>query len=213
MSHGPNRTTRTRDEESFTYDLSNAIYGSFPSCATDISPLRSRASSQVSKTLNKSKTNTTSDLARQNIELVCNLPQQQSSRGRDLSMSTSIHHSTCLNLNAGAQDGIGSDIWILPELEDWEVDEKASTPARSDPFPLSACAAVKQGDWSSLLHRTANSNFERLRHRLETDGWDFIHGRFSNSSKSSQMNASATQSEESIDDEFDVVVLTASRGA
>jgi len=211
MSHGPNRTAGARDEENFTYDLSNAIYGSFPSCATDISPRRSRASSLASKTLNKRKVDTTSTLSRQNVALARNIPQQRSSRGRDLHMS--IHHSTCLNLKPSGEDGEESDLWILPELEDWEADEEPSTTATSGQLPPSACLPAKQGDWSSLLHRAANSNLERLRNRLEGDGWDFVNGRFSNPTKNLQMHASATQSEESIDDEFDVVVLTASHGA
>ncbi|KAE8835365.1 hypothetical protein HRS9122_07635 [Pyrenophora teres f. teres] len=188
MSHGPNRTAGARDEENFTYDLSNAIYGSFPSCATDISPRRSRASSAATNTLNKREVNTTSALSRQNVALAHNIPQQRKSRGRDLHMS--IHHSTCLNLNHSGQDGVESDLWILPELEDWEADEEPRNPATS-----------------------ANSNLERLRNRLDVDGWDFVNGRFGNSTKSLQMDASATQSEESIDDEFDVVVLTSSHGA
>ncbi|KAI2478695.1 hypothetical protein Ptr902_09661 [Pyrenophora tritici-repentis] len=211
MSHGPNRTAGARDEENFTYDLSNAIYGSFPSCATDISPRRSRASSAATTTISKRKVNITSALSRQNVALAHNIPQQQKSRGRDLHMS--IHHSTCLNLNQNGQDGVESDLWILPELEDWEADEEPRNPATSGQLLLSTCAPAKQGDWASLLHRAANSNFERLRTRLEGDGWDFVNSRFGNSTKNPQMDASATQSEESIDDEFDVVVLTASHGA
>jgi hypothetical protein len=46
MKSGPNRGARARDDTKFRYNLSHAIYGSFPSCATDTTPAEpSRATS------------------------------------------------------------------------------------------------------------------------------------------------------------------------
>jgi len=52
-----------------------------------------------------------------------------------------------------------------------------------------------------LLHRTATSNRERLKARLEAVGSEFLGGKYGEEEKV------ASQSEESVGEEFDVVVL------
>jgi hypothetical protein len=101
--------------------------------------------------------------------------------------------NTCLNLNSAADDSTESDLWILPDFDDWELD--GETPRKE----------VSQGELAPLLRRAASSNRERLRARLEGDGWDFVGGKYGEDEKILQ--EAASQSEESVDEEFDVVVL------
>ena len=133
----------------------------------------------------------------------------------------SIHASTCLNLNMAASgEASESDLWILPELDDWEEgdEDDADTETGSSQGTLSPSAsqsstapqppAQGQNKWAAVFQRAANSNLERLRTRLEGDGWDFVGGSFADETKTLQNAASAGQDEESLDDEFDVVVLS-----
>jgi hypothetical protein len=90
-------------------------------------------------------------------------------------------------------DSTESDLWILPDFDDWEVD--AECPVQPE----------KQQAWAPLLRRAAKSNLERLKARLEGDGWDFVGGRYGEEEKA--LKAAADQIEESVDEEFDVVVL------
>jgi hypothetical protein len=56
-----------------------------------------------------------------------------------------------------------------------------------------------------LLRRAASSNRERLRARLEGDGWDFVGGKYGE--EEAVLQEAIGQSQESVDEEFDVVVL------
>mgnify|MGYP007098525958 CR=1 FL=1 len=124
----------------------------------------------------------------------------------------SIHQSTCLNLNMASEDSSESDLWILPELDDWE--EEAETESEtlspsasaSESAPRPTAEGEGQGKWALVLRRAANSNLERLRTRLEGDGWDFVGGRYGDETKTLQK--AANQDDESLDEEFDVVVLS-----
>lgn len=104
-----------------------------------------------------------------------------------------MHQSTCLNLNASNNE---SDLWILPDFDEWEAD--AETPQQEVP-------PSRSGEWAPLLARAVNSNRERLRRRLEGDGWDFVGGKYGEDGK--LLKEVDAESEESVDEEFDVVVL------
>lgn len=56
--------------------------------------------------------------------------------------------------------------------------------------------------WSRLLQNAASSNRDRHRARLEGDGWAFVGGRYSD-----ELQELSDESAESVDEEFDVVVL------
>ena len=111
-----------------------------------------------------------------------------------------IHASTCLNLNASAEEESSeADLWILPELDDWEEDETETestilTPSSSAELDAPVTGGM-ENKWAGVLRRAANSNLERLRNRMEGDGWDFV--------------KAANQDDEDLDDEeFDVVILS-----
>jgi hypothetical protein len=108
-----------------------------------------------------------------------------------------LHQSTCLILN-GSND-VESDLWILPDFDEWEVEAETSPnlPPRRD------------GEWETLVERAVNSNRERLRRKLEGDGWDFVGGKYGEDQKAGQLDDTST-TEESVDEEFDVVVLEVS---
>jgi hypothetical protein len=102
-----------------------------------------------------------------------------------------MHQSTCLNLNNASTDNTDADFWILPDFDDWELD--AETHRKE--------ATQGESHIAPLLQRAATSNRERLKARLEGDGWDFVGGKYGQGEKV------ASQSEDSVDEEFDVVVL------
>jgi len=113
-----------------------------------------------------------------------------------------IHASTCLNLNASTEEESSeADLWILPELDDWEEDETETESTILTPSSSAELNAERpatggpENKWAGVLRRAANSNLERLRNRLEGDGWDFV--------------KPANRDEEDLDEdeEFDVVVL------
>ncbi|KAF2023248.1 hypothetical protein EK21DRAFT_95065 [Setomelanomma holmii] len=192
--------SRSRDYGSLSYDLSDAIYGMFPSRATDTSATvrRSRAPSPA-KSANKHKGTADSDASPLSISLARGtaspswLPQSKRSRLRVHQME--IHQSTCLNLNMANDDSTESDLWILPDFDDWELDSETAQQTSNK----------RHGEWAPLLCRAASSNRERLRARLEGDGWDFVGGKYGEDEKTLQ--EALSQGEESVDDEFDVVVL------
>ncbi|KAI4912215.1 uncharacterized protein J4E92_010066 [Alternaria infectoria] len=213
----------------YSYDLSNAIYGAFPSCATDISPRRSRAASPSSASASNSSkkrsstarmaSNTTTTtgtanrtLCRQAISLHReNAPptwlpapnpnptnkRSALARRQQGQQGMNIHASTCLNLNASAEDETSeADLWILPELDDWEEDETETesailTPSSSAELDAPVTAGP-ENKWAGVLRRAANSNLERLRTRMEGEGWDFV---------------KPDDEDLDEDEEFDVVVL------
>jgi hypothetical protein len=104
-----------------------------------------------------------------------------------------IHQSTCLNLDAepGASE---SELWILPDFEEWEMD--AGTGEQW-------AQREGEGEWAPLIKRAVDSNRDRLKRRLEGDGWDFVGGKFGEEGKAGE----ESMSEGSVDEEFDVVVL------
>ncbi|KAF1933904.1 uncharacterized protein M421DRAFT_88 [Didymella exigua CBS 183.55] len=75
----------------------------------------------------------------------------------------------------------------------FEPETSAATPPR---------LASAENRWSRLLERAASSNRDRHRARLEGDGWAFVAGRYSD-----ELHELSDESAESLDDEFDVVVL------
>ncbi|KAF2728462.1 hypothetical protein EJ04DRAFT_569494 [Polyplosphaeria fusca] len=123
-----------------------------------------------------------------------------------------LHHSVCLNMN-DADSADSASCWILPDFDDWAADMERSqplvppnhNPSSSPPATATADAAM----WAPLLRRAANSNRERLRSRLEGDGWDFVGGRYRGEVEDAEAESVG---EESIDEEFDVVVLGTCEG-
>lgn len=199
MDDGPHVGHRSRDEPCHSYDLSDAVYGMFPSRATDTSVRRSRASSPA-KTANKLKSaadiDTASPLTIKLSQSVAGIPWlPQCKRTRLQAHQMELHQSTCLNLNMAAQHSTESDLWILPDFDDWELDNDAQHQSSSK----------TEGEWAPLLRRAASSNRDRLRARLEGDGWDFVGGKYGEDEKTLQ--EAVTSSQESVDDEFDLVVL------
>ncbi|KAF2641655.1 hypothetical protein P280DRAFT_548320 [Massarina eburnea CBS 473.64] len=108
-----------------------------------------------------------------------------------------LHHSTCLNVNSTGTCTDETDLWILPDFDEWEVEADVSQPET---------ARRKTGEWAPLVERAVSSNRERLRRRLEGDGWDFVCGRYGEDGK--PLKELADASEEGVDEEFDVVVLS-----
>jgi hypothetical protein len=87
-----------------------------------------------------------------------------------------------------------SSLWTLPGSDDYETESEIA----STTTPPKAA-----NRWSHLLQRAASSNRERYRARLEGDGWSFVGGRYSD-----DMQELSDESSESVDEEFDVVVLS-----
>ncbi|KAF2651800.1 hypothetical protein K491DRAFT_681887 [Lophiostoma macrostomum CBS 122681] len=130
-----------------------------------------------------------------------------------------LHQSTCLNLTTPTEETSESDLWILPDFDEWVFENDASEQE------LKREDEAAQG--TSLLQRAVQSNRERLRRRLEGDGWDFVGGRYGEGSKVVEMvsrmsmavgytkagEALKSEEEESVDEEFDVVVLPISEVA
>ncbi|KAF2681261.1 hypothetical protein K458DRAFT_392051 [Lentithecium fluviatile CBS 122367] len=114
---------------------------------------------------------------------------------------TEIHQSTCLNLNLTTTPS-DSDLWILPDFDEWEADTES---------PQQEASPMRNGQLAPLLARAVNSNRERLRRRLEGDGWDFVGGKYGEDGKLLKDldvdMGMGSGSEESVDEEFDVVVL------
>lgn len=128
-----------------------------------------------------------------------------------------LHQSTCLNLGL-ASPGAGtseSSLWILPEFDEWEVndddgDNLASNSVRAMQEGGGTPDVPRQnsGEWGPLLARAVNSNRERLRRRLEGDGWDFVGGKYGGKGAAmSVVGEDEDGSQESVDEEFDGVVV------
>lgn len=183
---------RSRGDFCLSYDLSEAIYGTLPSRATHDIVRRSRAPSPAArKTVSKKKSAITLRTDSVSTGSAWFSPPRKRLKGQHIE----IHQSTCLNLNMAADGATESDLWILPDFDDWELAEEKAAPVQA------------AGQWAPLLRRAAKSNMERLRARLEGDGWAFVAGKYEEDKKVLQYEAS--QSEESVDEEFDVVVLPA----
>lgn len=195
MYDGPHPRNRSRDDVSHDYDMTTAVYGMFPSRAQDSSPSirRSRAGSPAKVTNKRKDIDTTSPLS---IKLTRSAASPSwLKRSRPQIHQMELHQSTCLNLNMANNGSTESDLWILPDIDDWEIESETAQQT----------AAKGEGEWAPLLRRAASSNRERLRARLEGDGWDFVGGRYGEDEKVIQ--EAVSQSEESVDEEFDVVVL------
>jgi hypothetical protein len=197
MDTGPHRS---RDEPD--YDLSDAVYGTFPMLAsrgtTTCSSIRRSRASSPAKTPNKRlckptpDTDTSSPLSIKLSRSTMNASWYPTSKRSVFQhQQLELHQSTCLNLNAASTDTSESDLWILPDFDDWELDTEMP---RKEPT---------QTELGSLLRRAATSNRERLRARLEGDGWDFVGGKYGEDEKGTMKH----MQEETVDEEFDVVVL------
>lgn len=117
-----------------------------------------------------------------------------------------LHQSTCLNLSMATADNTSdADLWILPDFDDWE--------AEADAQQQQPASKRKEGEWAPLLRRAAKSNLERLRARLEGDGWAFVGGKYGEDEKAIKEAAMMSEGEESVDEEFDVVVLPVVRAS
>lgn len=204
MDDGPG-LRGTRDD----HGLSDTIFD-MPSRGLDMSSADIRAASIPAKRAQEAKskrkgTSDSDDYAQPTISLsrynargywITTKPNKRNRLPAQKDCQMEMHQSTCLNLNInGPGNSTESDLWILPDFEEWELDREMSPqqPVR------------KEGEWAPLLARAVNSNRERLRRRLEGDGWDFIGGRYGEDGKiPHEFDAG---SEESVDEEFDVVVL------
>lgn len=187
--------------------LADTLYSILPSRALDLSSADLRAASVPAKRYQDSKSSKRKGTP--DAESGCPLTPIFSSPGywtpsakapkRSRMAKASkmeLHQSTLLNLN---QSGAESDLWILPDFEEWEADDNENTQAPSR-------TEVELGP---LLQRAVNSNRERLRRRLEGDGWDFVGGKYGEDGQMLREveRRTTSESEESVDEEFDVVVL------
>lgn len=103
----------------------------------------------------------------------------------------SIHRDSCLDNPSASMTESG--LWTLPGFDDEETEPAAPTsPPQHQP----------DNRWAQMLQSAASSNRQRHRARLEREGWAFIGGRYSD-----DLQALSDESGESVDDEFDVVVL------
>ncbi|KAH7078723.1 hypothetical protein BKA63DRAFT_250142 [Paraphoma chrysanthemicola] len=187
-------TTRSRDDSGRSYDLSDVVHGMILSRATIFrvgSPARG-TNKRKSAADSACPSSPSIKLARGTTSPSW-LPQTK--RSRLQAHHTELHQSTCLNLNMANGIANESDLWILPDFDDWEVESEA----------LPREGSTKDGDWAPLLRRAASSNRERLRARLEGDGWDFVGGKYGEDEQ--LLQEAIGQEEESVDNEFDVVVL------
>lgn len=203
MDDGPHVGYRSRDEPCHSYDLSDAVYGMFPSRATDTAVRRSHAPAPA-KIANKRKGTTDIDTSASPLTIKLTqsvvgglpwlMPHPKRTRLQN-QHQMELHQSTCLNLNMAADHSTESDLWILPDFDDWELDAEAQQQS----------STKAEGEWAPLLRRAASSNRDRLRARLEGDGWDFVGGKYGEDEK--MLQEAVASSQESVDEEFDVVVL------
>jgi hypothetical protein len=83
-----------------------------------------------------------------------------------------------------------SGLWTVPGFDDEESESRIAT------GPMQA---KTENRWSRMLKSAASSNRARHRARLEGEGWSFVGERYGEDDE--------VENEESVDDEFDVVVL------
>ncbi|KAJ5064318.1 hypothetical protein J3E72DRAFT_193950 [Bipolaris maydis] len=222
MKSGPTRSAHARDDTEFRYDLSHAIYGSFPSCASHTTlPQRARAPSPhfASKTSSEPTSSTLPWLSHQ---------PNPPSHADDMD---NMHQSVCLNLTPPCETTTSeSELWILPELDDCNANPSASSTSSSSTASSSSSSSATTSARPStplviggekqislfLSHATkAKSHFEQLRTRLiqgDYDGWDLFVARCNPESKDRPRNKHY-HGEERVDEEFDLVVLSTVRAS
>lgn len=122
-------------------------------------------------------------------------PEQKSARSERLpsrvhfDLHMSIHRSTTTT-NTIDSSMSESSLWTLPGFDDGGNGPETMSPSKAE------------NRWSRLLQNAASSNRDRHRARLEGDGWAFVGGRYSD-----ELQELSDESAESVDEEFDVVVL------
>jgi hypothetical protein len=204
MEEGPRLAHHSRDQSYHSYDPNDAVHDLSPSRAADTSIRPSRVSSPLRAS--SKQTRPASDgtsLSPFSIKLRRSaagpswLPQTK--RTRLHSHQVELHQSTCLNLNLASDNSTESDLWILPDFDDWELNSDT---------PSHAPTKENKDEWAPLLHRAANSNRERLRARLEGDGWAFVGGKYNNGEAETALQKAISHCQDSVDEEFDVVVLS-----
>lgn len=173
---------RARDDPSHTYDLTSPVYAIFPPHAPDTpSPAPSTIRRPHAKTSKRKDTDPSINLT----PTTSNLPQRLQTHQNKMD----LHQTTCLNLNTATES--------LSDFDDWEIEiETESTPQIS---------TKREG----LLRRAASSNRERLRARLEGDGWDFVGGKYGGeegASRNGNGNGNRNRGE-SVDEEFGAVMV------
>lgn len=213
-------STRLARDHRSAIDLCESIYGALPSCAPGPASADLRAASIPAKRFQDSKWSkrkAVEDSSERNIPGLS--VSNYNGRGYRITAQTGgkrgrlqtaphkmshmddahMHQSTLLNLSTDpGTNSNESDLWILPDFDEWEMD--AESPQQAEP-PTKR----RDSDWAPLLERAVNSNRERLRRRLEGDGWDFVGGKYGEDGQG--MKEMDCASEESVDEEFDVVVL------
>jgi len=88
----------------------------------------------------------------------------------------------------------------------WACEESASCGAEEEVEMEGLRDERREGGYGSLVERAVSSNRERLRKRLEGDGWEFVGGRYG---EVLEMEVEIDGSEGSVDEEFDGVVVCA----
>lgn len=110
--------------------------------------------------------------------------------------SSKVHFDLHMTISEGtfnsAADMSESSVWTLP----------GSSCLESKISLSSSGANSTDNRWARLLQKAASSNRDRHRARLEGDGWAFVGGRYSD-----ELQELSDESAESLDEEFDVVVL------
>jgi hypothetical protein len=190
----------------------DTYYGLLPASALEASVYDLRAVSVPSKRILKSKlskwTAAKQKALAPSYDFLSKIPNQHDDRTfwvttngskrcriqTKRSKEIELHQSTCLNLDSTSE----SELWILPDFEEWELDSESAE-------QLSAPSATDE--WGTLIARAVDSNRDRLRRRLEGDGWDFVGGKYGEDGESLEAE---DMSEGSVDEEFDVVVLQVS---
>jgi hypothetical protein len=231
MESGPNRSAHACDCKNLRYNMSQAIYGSFPSCAADSTPSpgpRAKSPHTASKEQSKPEITVPVEITVCRQETTINsinsdntiptwLPYPRILPG-DVEKMDNIHQSVCLNLTAPC-DKAGtteSELWIMPELDDCESDvssSASSTPSRSS--SSSPPARQYSISLSDATKAKAKFHLDQLRARLvqaDYDAWDFFMARCNDEKRRNEALQALQhkhQSEERLDEEFDLVVLSA----
>ncbi|EUC41057.1 hypothetical protein COCMIDRAFT_107157 [Bipolaris oryzae ATCC 44560] len=155
MKSGPTRSAHALDDTEFRYDLSHAIYGSFPSCASHTTPpRRSRAPSPhfASKASSEPASSTLVDSTLSGQNEIQSPDDGDGDIDSDITNNSAIqpwlshqpnppshadnmdnmHQSVCLNLTPPCETTTSeSELWILPELDDCNAHPAASSTSSS----------------------------------------------------------------------------------